>query len=191
MTEGNIAAFLQDVSRAPASKRQDKIVVGVDECLNCKEINGLARTLVGRELVAYAAPLWIQTRERDGVIIGTFSGGVDRDSILRQSNPLIPDIGVPVAHRSWSDFRVIQMLVAKFTTYEKVVLLSANTRFDEGGLRKLLNEVIAPELQNHAVNLSLTALFKKGKTPIEKYCRDVLFYFETKHFHRGYFEQLL
>ncbi|MGE0827690.1 MAG: hypothetical protein AB7G75_37535 [Candidatus Binatia bacterium] len=190
--DGDIAAFLSGMPQVLTEGRREKPFVGMDECLNRQEIIQLTRELLQRGLIDCSSPLWYEMRERDGVITGSFLGGVDRDSSWRAPNPFIPDIGVPVKHRAWSDFRVAQMLVVQFVGgYDKVVLLSENTRNNVNGLRRLLKEVVGPALDRRPDGLSLTALFKKGKTNINDYCLAVFAYFERGQYPRGYREILL
>lgn len=190
--DGDIAAFLSGMPQVSTEGRREKPFVGMDECLNRQEIIQLTRALLQRGLIDCSSPLWYEMRERDGVITGSFLGGVDRDSSWHAPNPFIPDIGVSVKHRSWSDFRVAQMLVVQFVGgYDKVVLLSENTRNNVDGLRRLLNEVVGPALDRRPDDLSLTALFKKGKTNINDYCCAVSAYFEHGQYLRGYREVLL
>lgn len=186
--EGDIAGFLSAMARGPASERRKKPLVGIDECLNRDEISELIRLLLRRSLIEGSNPLWYETRERDGAVVGTFCGGVDRDSMLRKPNPLVPDIGVPVKHCSWSDFRVVQMLVVNFITYDNLILLSENTKNDKDGLRRILKEVVRPALAVRHDELSLTAIFKKGKTSIIDYCLGVTAFLEKLHQDLGYVE---
>lgn len=65
-SEGDIAGFLRDMVSRPASERQAKPFVGVDECLNRREISELIQSLVRRDLAVLAGPLWYETRERRG-----------------------------------------------------------------------------------------------------------------------------
>ncbi len=189
-SEGNIAGFLREMPLGPDGQRRKDPYLGIDECLNRTEITDLVRSLVSSGLVHMAGPLWYQTRERDGVIVCSVPGGIDRDSMLREPNALIPDIGVPVKHHSWSDFRVTQMLVMEFNTHDNVILLSENTRNNESGLRRILNEVLAPALALRPEPLSLVALFKKGKTTIADYCRRVTEFVREPRQDRGYVEVL-
>ena len=46
MAEGDIAAFLQGISRGPASERRERPFVGIDECFNRREIAELASELL-------------------------------------------------------------------------------------------------------------------------------------------------
>ena len=82
-------------------------------------------------------------------------------------------------------------LVNYFDTHDRLVLWSENTRNDRDGLRRILNEVVAPALNERTDGLSLTALFKRGKTSIEAYIREVTDFFEQGHYQAGYVEKLL
>lgn len=190
-SEGDIGGFLRSMVRDPVSERYPKPFVGIDECLNRREISELVRMLLRRDLIDRSWPLWYETRERDGVIVGCFVGGVDKDSSLREPNSFIPDIGVPVKHRSWSDFRVILLLVANFTHHDNLILLSENIRNDANGLRRILNEIVAPALALRSDRLSLTTLFKKGKTSITDYCLGVTTHLKQGYHRPGYVEVLL
>lgn len=187
-TEGDIAGFLRTMSLRTDSERRREPYLGIDECLNRMEITELVRSLVESGLVHMASPLWYETRESDGVIVCSVPGGIDRDSTLRQPNALITDIGVPVKYRSWSDFQVVQMLVVNFITYDNLILLSENTKNNEGGLRRILNDVVAPALALRPEPLCLAALFKKGKTTIADYCRRVTEFIREPRQDGGYIE---
>jgi hypothetical protein len=190
-SEGDIAGFLRDLVLGPASERRTKPHVGIDECLNGCEIVELTRALLRRDLVGSVDPLWYETRERDGVVICSCPGGVAKDSQLRGPDSPIRDIGVPVKHRSWSDFRVVQMLVVYFITHNNLILLSENIRNNRDGLRRILKEVVSPALTRRSDPLCLTALFKKGKTNIADYCLRVADFVEKAHQDPGYVEILL
>jgi hypothetical protein len=189
-SEGDIAGFLREMRLGPSDQRRKNPYLGIDECLNRTEITDLVRSLVSSGLVNMAGPLWYQTRERDGVIVCSVLGGIDRDSMLKEPNALIHDIGVPVKHHSWSDFRVAQMLVAHFISHDNLILLSENTKKDQRGLRRILNKVVAPALALRPEPLCLVALFKKGKTTITDYCRRVGEFVREPPQHRGYVEVL-
>jgi hypothetical protein len=188
--QGNIGTFLRTMTRGPVDQRRSKPFVGIDECLNRREIDELTTRLLRRDHIDSSGPLWFQTRARDGVPTGTFMGGVDRDSAFRGPNSLVSDIGVPLKHDSWSDFRVVHSLVANFTSYDQLVLLSENIRNDVDGLRSILNKVVAPALLGRDDGPRLTAIFKKGKTHIDDYARAVETFVEQGAFETGYNEVL-
>jgi hypothetical protein len=72
-----------------------------------------------------------------------------------------------------------------------LILLSENTRNNAGGLRRILNEIVSPALALRTDRLSVTALFKKGKTDIVDYCLGVASYVATARLNPGYSEVLL
>jgi hypothetical protein len=188
---GDIAGFLKNLPVIAKGSGKETPFLGIDECLNRKEIRELVQVVEARGLVEMAMPLWYETRQKDDVITGTFLGGVDRDSRLREPNALIADIGTPVRHRSWTDYQVVLALVANFNPYDKLIVLSENIKMDVAGLRSLLNDVVGPALRDRADGLSLTGLFKRRRTPIEDYCRNVFDYIERGRFASGYDEILI
>ena len=189
--DGDIAAFLRKLVLRPASDRPMKPFVGYDECLNDRRIAELARSLIRGGLIEVASPLWYQPRHKNGVVVVSILGGLDRDSRLREPNSFIPDVGTRIDGYSWSDFRVVQMLVVNFVSRDKLILLSANTeKKRRDGLRRILNDVVAPVLAYRQDPLYLTALFKKPKTNIADYCLRVTDFLKA-HQDRGYVERLL
>jgi|GEM_PF-1188166 len=186
--EGDIGTFLRTMTRGSVDQRSSKPFIGIDECFNRREIDELTTRLLRRGHIDSSGPLWFQTRVKDGVPIGTFMGGVDRDSAFRDSNFHPSGIGVPLKYDSWSDLRVVQFLVAHFTSYDQLVLLSENIRNDVDGLRNILNKVVAPALLDRDDGPHLTALFKKGKTHIDNYARAVETFVERGAFETGYNE---
>jgi enoyl-CoA hydratase/carnithine racemase len=72
------------------------------------------------------------------------------------------------------------------------VLLSANFRLNEGGLRSLLRSIAASVLtERHRQRVSLTVLFKGRKIDIAQYAERVTRVFEHGHFGLGYVEEML
>jgi hypothetical protein len=189
--DGNIGSFIRTMTRGSVEQRRSKPFVGIDECLNRTEIDRLTTRLLRSGRIDSSGPLWFQTRVNDGIPIGSFMGGVDRDSAFRRENSLLPDIGVPLKHDTWSDFRVVQFLVAHFHSYDRLVLLSENIKKDINGLRTILNKIVAPALADREDRPSLTALFKKGKTNINAYTQSVEEFFGQGEFELGYSELLL
>ena len=191
MSAAGLELFLSSMTRAAAPQRPLLPFVGIDECLNRAEVHRLCRDLLQARLIDSSEPLWYELRERDGAIVASFLGGVDQHSMLRKPNSPLPDIGVPVKHHSWTDLRVIQLLLAHFTTYDRVVLLSENTRCDQDGLRSLLRRHVGPALTSHPHGLSLTALFRRGNTRIDTYATAVTAFFTRGSYPPGYVEALL
>lgn len=85
-SEGDIPGFLREMRLGPDGRWRKDPYLGIDECLNRTEITDLVRSLVSSGLVDSAGPLWYQTRERDGVVVCSVPGGIDRDSMLREPN---------------------------------------------------------------------------------------------------------
>ena len=94
--EGDIGTFLRTMTRGSVDQRSSKPFIGIDECFNRREIDELTTRLLRRGHIDSSGPLWFQTRVKDGVPIGTFMGGVDRDSAFRDSNFHPSGIGVPL-----------------------------------------------------------------------------------------------
>jgi hypothetical protein len=187
-TEEDIGKFLRDIVVGPETERRREVFLGIDECFNRSEIDELATALLRRRLIFTSSPLWYEFRVREGVPTGSFLGGVDKDSLFRGPDSLMDDIGVPVKGWSWCDLRVIQLLVCEFYSYDRLVLLSENMRNDANGLRSLLNQVVAPALKDRGDRLSLTALFKRGKTSISDYVAGVTEFIEQGRTESGYVE---
>lgn len=175
----NITAFLKGLPNKQGHWSQRRSFLGIDECFNRSEIIQLGRSLVACELIDCSSPLWYETRQKDGIITGTFLGGVAQDSMFRKSNSLMDEIGMPVKHRSWNDFQVVQMAISNFLIYDKVIILSENVRNNANGLRYLLNKIVSPALTLRGNDRSLVVLFKKGKTNIVDYCRHVFNFFKN------------
>jgi len=190
-SDGDIGEFIRGLPYESGIVRSVLPCVGIDECFNRTEISDLVKKWFDRGLIDRAGPLWYETRGRDGVVLCSTPGGISRDSELRGPNPLIDDIGIPMKHRSWSDFRVAKMLVAKFIHHESLILLSENIRNNADGLRRILNEVVGPALADRNDQLNITAIFKKGKTPIIDYCTRATEHLENSTQGVGYREILL
>jgi hypothetical protein len=76
----------------------------------------------------------------DGSVLFTIPGGVDDDSALRQPNPFVPRVGKDKRGDSWSDLQVVAALVGYFIFHDVLVLLSADTHENKGGLRSILKQ---------------------------------------------------
>jgi hypothetical protein len=73
-----------------------------------------------------------------------------------------------------------------------MVLLTENTANNQLGLRRLLREHVGPEINYRiADGLSLTALFKKGKTAYPDYWKQVIERFQERRWPAGYHECFL
>jgi len=135
--------------------------VAVDECLNHPDIGGLVRQLMLEGRIDGSSPLWSQLRRREDGSLVSVQGGTPR--VL----PPGLDLGKPVKYSSDPDRKVVQLLLAHFASSDRLLLLSANSRLDHGGLR-------APVLSEHRHDrLSLLFLLKKGKTSVPQYAERV------------------
>jgi len=111
------------------------------------------------------ADLWNQRRVRADGSIRYVLGGLQKRRVPLPASDW--DWGVPEKGARWDDQMALRMLIGQFYHRSPVVLLSENTRMDRLGLRRLLRERerVAPILDRRiADHLSLTALFKKGRT---------------------------
>jgi hypothetical protein len=143
-----------------ASERQAKSFVGVDECLNGREVANLVNRLAQSGLTHFISTLWYKLYEsRGGKSLGhSVLGGINKSSPFYGPNSLYSDIGALRKHWSFSDALVAEALVVQFISHNKVVLLSENTETkDPNGLRRLLRDVVRPLLDSCPQGLSLTA----------------------------------
>jgi hypothetical protein len=159
----------------------------LDENLNCEEIGVLTRLLVAGGKVGSSAPAWYKTRVShvDGAVLFTIPGGVAQDSVLRQPNGFVASVGKDKRGEVWSDARIAAMLVSYFTSCDVLVVLSADTHKNQGGLWDILNQSIRPNLPD---GCSLVVLFKDGNTSIVDYCQKVQAFVGDPHFESGYIE---
>ncbi len=170
MTEPDFSKIINEITSRDLSNTPERSFVAVDECLDRPEIIRLVESLVGRGLVFIAGPIWHQIRVlADGTFVCT-PGTPSRNS----PSQIGRDIGKPLKGFSWSDLEVVQSLVAWLGIYNKVILLTENLLTDQKGLRKLLNKLVKPHVNSyHRNRISFVVLYKKGKTNIEDYCRNV------------------
>jgi len=171
-----INADIREYDRGP--------LICLDESLNNQTVQATIETLLKRGLAADSCYLWSQPRIRtDGSLVSVMGG-------LRR-HVSIPglDLGRPAKYLSWDDRLVVYRLLAHFTTYTTLVLLTENTKTAQFGLRRLLRIYVKPYLStNHLDRFSLTALFKKWRTNYPDYCRRVAEVFEEGAFTCGYSE---
>ena len=187
----DFAALIENAAKRIDAYAVETFFVGYDECLNRKEIQTLVSDLCDRGLIRSHAPLWWEQRLRsDGSLLYSY-GGVSRSNPTQMA-ALDGDAGVPVKYQSYEDRQVVDYLVTHFLSYGRLIVLTENTRNNDEGLRRILNEEVAPLLEaSENKKFGLTVLFKRGKTQIHDYCVKVASLMETESFDLGYKEILI
>jgi hypothetical protein len=125
-----------------AGERKGGIVLAIDEGLNNEEhIGGLGRRLINAGIANIVVPLWYQQRiDRQGQRFVVSGSSLSPSSLW-------PDIGRPVRGTSWPDERVVSMLVAHFSSCDRLCLLTQNTKRDRAGLWATLTREVAPAIE--------------------------------------------
>jgi hypothetical protein len=156
-------------------------LLAIDECLNHPIVKAAVLQACHAGLATGAMPLWNQRRVRADGSVCYFWGGIPRDF----NAPF--DVGKPEKYAIWDDQQVVYCLVAQLIVHN-VVLLTENIRFDAKGIRRLLRDVVGPKLDP---TVSLTGLFKRGKTSHTDYCKGMIAFLGKRKFTGGYREILL
>ena len=182
----DFSLLIENASRLIEKEAIGHLFVGVDECFNRSEIKLLVSKLLNEGLARSSNSLWVEQRLLDdGSILHAYGGLSKKDKssmVLLDGN-----IGNPVKHASFEDLQVVDYLITHFFSYGKIVLLTENTKNNQNGLRRILNEQIQPALAKHHSNkLCLTALFKRGKTSIDDYCSKVYEVLKKSDLNIGY-----
>ncbi len=182
VTNEEFGVFLDGLT-APATPDAPPYI-GIDECVNSPVLDAAIVRLCNRGLASGAGPLWNQRRERaDGEPLYVL-GGLPRSwpaSDLLDSKA--------VKYETWEDAKVVSYLLHHFYSRDRLVLLSADFRLNEGGLCSLLRSIAAPVLsERHRQRFSLTVLFKGRKIDIVQYAAQVTEFFEQREFAFGYTE---
>lgn len=182
----DFSRLIENASKRIEEEAIDYTFIGIDECFNRSEIKILVAKLLNEGLARSANSLWIEQRLLvDGSTLYAY-GGVSKND---ESTMVLlnGDIGKPVKYVSYEDLQVVDYLITHFFSYGKIVLLTENTKNNQNGLRRVLNEQIQPALvEHHGDKLSLTTLFKKGKTNTDDYCSKVYEFFEKGEINFGY-----
>ena len=160
--------------------------VAVDECFNNEATNRLVVSLCNQGLACGAGPLWNEHRSRyDGSIFYVWGGLSKKESALAESGRATKGV-------SWDDQMVVRMLLVQLHGGAPVVLLTENTANNQLGLRRLLRKHVGPEINARiADGLSLTTLFKKGKTSYPDYWAGVMQRFQQRQWLAGYHDSFL
>jgi hypothetical protein len=123
--------------------RDSGVVLGLDEGLNNEEhISPLCRRLLAANLMSQSVPLWYQQR-----VTTRGERFIVQGSSLSPS-PLLADVGRAIRGSSWPDEGVVAMMVAHFSTTDRLCLLTQNTKNDRDGLWRIMHEEIRPALES-------------------------------------------
>lgn len=184
----DFAALIDETPSLTIDDLKKPPVIAIDECCDHPMIQDMAIKLLLAGYADRSTPLWNQRRVRkDGSILYVL-GGLSKTDIKREDC----DQGVSQKGARWDDQMVLHLLLGNLYHRNPVVLLSENTKMDRFGLRRLLREVVAPALSRRADDhLAIIALFKKGKTSYEDYCRRVVEKFVDQRWRTGYDEYLI
>lgn len=166
-------------------------LIAVDECFNNDAVNSLIVTICNQGLASGADPLWNQRRIRpDGSVLYVWGGLSRRHAHRRHAH--LGERSLPEEGFSWDDQAVLFCLCGQLCPQRPLVLLTENTANDQLGLRRLLREHVGPAIDARIRDgVSLTALFKKGKTSFPEYAAQVVNLFQGQQWRAGYNEQLL
>ena len=91
--------------------------------------------------------------------------------------PQLPPLkfGAPIRGSRWTDEQVIWNLVSQFAARSRIFFLSENRLRDQRGIRRILEDIVAPILKDDpATRYGLMALWKKGRTAHDSYAVDAL-----------------
>ena len=180
-------SIVRDVNKAGKADRLPSApLIAFDECFNNDAVNSLIVTICNQGLASGAGPLWNQRRIRpDGSVLYVLGGLNKRHAHLDKNS--VPEKGC-----SWDDQAVLWLLCAQLCPHRPLVLLTENTAYNQLGLRRLLREQVGPAIDARIRDgVSLTALFKKGKTSFPEYADQVMKLFRGQQWQNGYNERLL
>ena len=178
-----IKRVLQVGLKNPKRTRHTTPLVCVDECLNHPDVYETIRRSVSNGIAAGPRKLWQEQRERnDGSPLWTI-GSVSSD--MRSFLPI--NWGERVQGFSWDDPKVVLLLVAQFDQFTTLLLLTADKRGNQLGLKQLLRDHVKPFLDtNHGDTFSLKVMCKKGNTAVAQYCQRVETVLEKRSFRVGF-----
>src|ERR1051326_4569296 len=171
-----VETLINDARTSPPP--DDRIVVGVDECLNDRRLLTMLGSLVRDNVIGMSRSLWCERRILDNGSILIAGGGAATGHRYGM------DWGRRVRGDSWPDSGVVGFSVATLFSYRVFVILSANRRGDPTGLTKILCKEVAPLLNadlSHGRVLAL--LLKKHATTTETYARRIDAYLRSGALH--------
>ncbi|MBK7908701.1 MAG: hypothetical protein IPJ78_19430 [Gemmatimonadetes bacterium] len=161
-------------------------MLGVDECLNRRDIEPALSQWVASGTVSQVVPLWYQRRSGPSGEMFVTQGSVPPG----EGSELYPS--QPIKHTAWTDEDVMCFLLAHFVSHDRIAFITENTRNDVGGIRRLLSAVVAPIMeQHHRGRFSLLACFKKPATTYALFMEGVEQQLEMGSFEPGFRLELL
>lgn len=185
----NILRFFEETIRPLVAGRATspirKPFLLLDECVDNRDVDQAALELFTSGRCAGGTGLWQALRATADGSRFLLAGGVPKGC-------KVPGLGLPVKGWSWPDTDVVDLLVAHFTTEDRIVLLTENTKRNQGGLWRLVHEEIKPSLEAHGGGrLGLLVLAKRGKATHSAYAKAVLDRLSNGGVERGFSADML
>jgi hypothetical protein len=164
----DLARFLVEILDGDAAQRvvSPSPFLLIDECANSPALLQVISQAAQMRIARGSAELWSQLRLRADGSHSQLTGRPDK------FKEVVPDhdIGKPVQGFSWPDVRVVEAIVVNFLVADRLVVLTANSKNDAGGLRRLLTDHVRPVLEErHSDRFGLLVFMKSGKTPWDAY----------------------
>ena len=157
-------------------------VIGIDECANQPAVWAVIKRALHENLANRAVELWAQRRQKSDDSFVLLTGRPIRGAL-----PPGEEFGLPVKGYSYPDEQVASLLVAQFLASDRVILVTANKKFDVHGIRLLLLNEIRPALESHHCGrFGLLVLMKKGKTSWQSYTENLYFRLRSSNFQEGF-----
>jgi hypothetical protein len=188
-TASNIQPFAKKVLAHAKSNPQEadqRVVVGIDECVATKPIKTTLNKLLIEDVIGLSRSFWQEIRKtQDGEIVSSMAeipSGVHNGF----------DAGVRILGDSWPDFRVVEFALAHLYSYRTVIVLSANRRGDQFGLRSILHRGVGPLMNTELSHgRMLTVLLQRPKTTSTGYASRVEVYLRNLKFKPGFGEVVI
>jgi hypothetical protein len=131
-----------------------------DECVNNSLIDTLSKKLLNLGLISSCQAVWQKAMEDESGNVVMVGGNPSKEMIEKGARQ--------VKNYSFDDEGVADLVFAN-THSSNIIFVSENTKNNIGGIYRLLNDKHKRCQGSH----SLLAVFKKGKTPYEKYINSV------------------
>lgn len=167
----NLEQFLRDVLPKHASPEpNNSILLLIDECANHRLVGKTTHQAVRENIAIASVALWDQLRQKSDGTFVHLTG-----TPIRGALPAGEEYGLPVKGYSFPDDRIIESAVVRFIMADRIVIVSENTRGNQRGLRRLLQNEVGPLLDTyHGNRFGMLAYIKKGKTSWETYAATLL-----------------